>query len=238
MLKLVSALKVLTATLLLVQPALAAMADEDYVNHAFGTVAVLHASRQVVDPNQGWWGDKAAKEFQNPAYLVGIINSRRMDRQIQPLLDPNDTSAVMLGIKETGPSGFRYTIEFSGMRPSEVQALFDVLGGAGKVLPGATSVTFEPLQRRSIYGSATAGAPIMLSIGNTRIEATAGSNFDELRGRVASALQGIFGKPVPFDFTFSRSIFMDGTDTADISVYVDLNPPAPIDSELNAEYDH
>ena len=214
----------------------AAMSDEDYVAHAFGTVAVLHTPRQVVDPNSGWWGDKVAKELQNPAYLIGIINSRRMDKKIQPLLDPNDGGAVLLDLEETEPSGYRYTIDFAGMRPSEVQALVEVLGGASKILPTATSITYETLQRRSIYANSSGGAPIVLNIGNARIESTAEVDFNGLRGKVDKALQAMFGKPVPFDFTVSRSVFMDGTDTADVSVYVDLNPPPPpTEAELNAE---
>jgi hypothetical protein len=228
-------LTLLFATLLLAQTALAAQSDDEYVTRGFGTVAVLHAPRQVVDPNQGWWGEKAAQELSNPAYLTGIINSRRMDKGITPLLDPNDGGNVVMEAEETDESGYRYLISFAGMRPSEVQALLDVLGGPSKILPGATSVTFEPLQRRYLYASSIDGSPLKLTIGATTIERPVSVSFDELRAQVDSALRQMFGKAVPFDFTFSRAALMDGSNTTDVSVYVDLNPPPPPTEEEMGE---
>jgi hypothetical protein len=235
MAKLLTFIITLSALLALLQPASAAMSDEDYVTHAFGTVLVLHTPRQVINPEQGWWGDKVHKDLQNPSYLIGIVNSQRMQKKVTPLLDPNDGAAILFDIEETEGSGYRYTIDFAGQRPSEVQALVDLLGGPGKVLQGATSATYEPLQRRSIYSSSTGGAPITLVIGTTKIETSPDMDFADVRGRVDKALQSMFGKQVPFDFTVTRSVFMDGTDTADVSVYVDLNPPPPPSPEEMSE---
>lgn len=236
MTKLLTLTLALLTALSLIQPAAAAMSDQDYVTHAFGTVLVLHTPHQVINPEQGWWGDKVHKDLQNPSYLVGIINSQRMQKKITPLLDPNDGGAILLDMEETDASGYRYTIDFAGLRPSEVQALVDLLGGASKILPGATSATFEPLQRRSIYANSMGGAPIVLMVGTTKIETTPDMDFADVRSRVDKALQGMFGKVVPFDFTVTRSVFMDGTDTADVSIYVDLNPPPPPSpEELNEE---
>jgi len=235
--KLLSFIFILAAfAALTVTASAAANNDDEWVNHGFGTVLVLHTPKQVIDPNQGWWGDLASKDLQNPAYLIGIINSRRMDKKQTPLLDPNDTASILLDMEETEPSGYRYTVDFAGMRPSEVQALVDLLGGPSKLLQGATSITFEPLQRRSIYASSTGGGPITIVIGSTQIQSQADMDFADLRGKVDKALQSMFGKPVPFDFTITRSKFMDGTDTADVSIYVDLNPPPPPSpEELNEE---
>lgn len=207
-------------------PALAQeLSDDDYVARAFGTVAVLHAPRQVANPNETWWGEKAAQELTNTSYLIGIINSRRMDKGIKVLLDPNDSNTIFMDAEETDEAGFRYPISFANMRPSEVKALIEVLGGPGKLLPGATRVSYEPLQRRWMSaGSYDGTSPIVLQIGPHRIESTAAVNFDELRGRVDSALQQMFGHSVPFDFTVTRSMLMDGMNTTDVSIYVDLNP--------------
>ncbi|MDQ3022892.1 MAG: hypothetical protein M3R04_00700, partial [bacterium] len=200
------------ALLLLAQAATfaAELSDEEYVTRAFGTVAVLHSPRQIVDPNLNWWGEKAAPELGNPAYLTGIINSRRMDKGITPLLDPNDGGTVVMETEETDAAGFRYLVSFAGMRPSEVQALVEVLGGAARMLPGATSISYEPLERRYIYASSYDGAPLVLQIGATRIERPASADFDEMRSAVDGVLRGMFGKAVPYDFTMSRATLMDG----------------------------
>jgi hypothetical protein len=230
-------LTTLLALLLLTASAYAAeMTDDDYVTHSFGTVAVLHTPRQVIDPNSGWWGDLASKDLTNTSYLIGIINSRRMDKKLQPLLDPNDANTIVIESEATDANGYTYSISFAGMRPSEVQALVELLGGAAKLLPGSTGVTYEPLQRRWISGASYDGKPFTIMVGNQKIDTPAAVDFSDLHGKVDKALQGMFGKTVPFDFTLTRSVLMDGSNSTDISIYVDLNPPAPSSEEgLNEE---
>jgi hypothetical protein len=113
------------------------------------------------------------------------------------------------------------------MRPSEVKALVELLGGASKVLPGASSVTYEPLQRRWISAGSYDGSPVNVVIGSKTITSPAAVDYDDMRAKIDSALQQMFGKSVPFDFTLTRSTLMDGSKTTDISIYVDLNPPPP-----------
>jgi len=220
----------LLIALLLVTPrAFAAdeLSDDDYVTRNFGTVAVLHTAKQVVDPNVGWWGEKTAPGLNNPGYLMGIVNSRRLDKKITPLLDPNDTSAITLEEEKPEGSGFRYEVSFGGMRPSEVKALVELLGGPTKLLPGTTSVTYEPLTHRWISASSYDGSNIVITLASQRIEVPYTVGFDELSGKVDAALKQVFGKSVPFEVTLTRSSYIAGGGGTDVSVHIDLNPPPP-----------
>lgn len=206
------------------RPALAAeMGDDEYITKAFGTTAVFATGTQVADPATGWWGEKLPQELSNnPGYLIGVVNSRRMDKGFKPLLNPNDY-LISVGYEEPADNGgFTYFIDFTGMRPSEVETIFELLGGKDKILPGAT-VSYRALTTRNIYASADPEGKVSLGIGDQTVSFRIGTSISDVRSQVAAALKKMLGVDVPFDLYCNQYSYNDGTMGGDASVYVDLS---------------
>lgn len=206
------------------RPALAdELADNDYLTKAFGTTAVFATSTQLADPSVGWWGDKLPQELSsNPGYLIGVVNSRRMDKGFKPLLNPNDY-LISVGYEEPAENGgFTYFIDFAGMRPSEVEQIFALLGGKDKIVPGST-VSYRPLTTRSIYATADPSGNVSLAIGDQTVNFKVGTSISDVRSQVAAALKKLLGADAPFDLYCNQYSYNDGTMGGDASVYVDLS---------------
>jgi hypothetical protein len=198
------------------------MSDDDYITKGFGTTAVFKTATQVVDPNTGWWGDKLPQELSgNQGYLIGVVNSRRMDKGFKPLLNPNDY-LISLGYEEVVDGGFTYFIDFTSMRPSEVEMIFELLGGKSALLPGA-EVSYRALTVRSIYATADASGMVNLAIGDQTISFKVGTAVGDVRAQVAAALKKMLGLDAPFDLYCNQYSYNDGTFGGDASVYVDLS---------------
>jgi hypothetical protein len=218
-------LLLLTASLAYAAPDTGGVPDEEFTTKNFGTVAVFTAPRQIANPDTEWWGEKLATEISsNPAYLLGIVNSRRMDKGIKPLLDPADPGLIYSDTETAVNGGYEYTVNFLDMRPSEVQAIIDMLGGPAKVLPGTTGVRYRPLIRRYMWGGTYDGSPVRLTVAGQVLEFAPSLSFDEVRARVNAAFVNGFGHEVPFDLTVTRYSYMNGSVGLDISINADMDP--------------
>jgi len=220
---------VIAAAILL--PALAsALSDEEYTSKFFGTTAVLKTAKQIVDPNTAWWGEKMPQQLNDSSYVLGVVNAHRTAAN-QPLLPVGDESVVMFGSETPVAGGFEYTVDFTGLVPSEVQLVLDTLGGLEKVVPTA-ALSFRPLNRRSFYVSATSpDGDIVLPLDGEELHVSMGMSMSDLRDKLQSLLGKRYGPGLKLDIYFSRYSYSDGSSGADFSVYVeiptDLVPPQP-----------
>lgn len=238
---LLAATLMLSCTVALAAPDTGGVPDADFTTRYFGTTAVFHAPQRVdYDPNLSWWGEKVSPELtNNPAYIIGIVNSRRMAQSV-PLLDPNDYSLIQVNAEELGTEGYRYTIDFADMRPAEVEALIGMLGGPAKVVPGTARVSYEPLPRRYIYASGWGEQPAILNLAGRKITVSPGMTLDQVRALIDQAFQASMGRSAYYDLTLTQSRYMDGSTSIDVSLSVDLNfdPTLAHDShEGHSEYD-
>jgi hypothetical protein len=222
----------LAIALTLAAPALAQLGDDDYITQYFGTTAIFTTKTQIVDPNQGWWGDKLPQQLTyDYGFVTGVVNTVRSTKKVTPLLEA-DKVQITTGWEEQVAAGWQYTLDFSDMRPSEVQAVIDALGGMGKVLPGA-ELSFRPLLTHNFYAAVQSiGDPVLLTIGATELSLQPASPIADTRQKVAAALKKQYGKDVPFDLYINQFIQIDGTQGADVSVYANMapaaNPPAGV----------
>jgi hypothetical protein len=212
------------------------LSDEDYVSRYFGTVARFSTPSQAVSPETGWWGDLVPQELSyNYAYIAGVVNTRRADKGITPLLNPAE-ALVVLGEELPGENGgYTYSIEFLEMRPSEVEAVLNMMGGAGKVLPGST-VSYEPLSRRYLYASAGPDGIARLNVAGRTLSINLNGPAGSPQQQIAGELRTIFGRDVPHETYISSYRYFDGTTGADVSLSIDFNASTePIDRSYSGE---
>jgi hypothetical protein len=197
--------------------------DADFTSRFFGTTAVFHVPNQLADPSSDWWGNHMSTEiYDKQQYFVGVVNAQRMDKGIEPLLDPNMVQ-VFANMERQGPGGWEYTIEFYDMRPSEVETLIGLLGGPAKVLPGATKVSYEPVKMRSLWASSENGQPLVMWIGATRLEFAPSVTLAEVKQAVSGAVRANMGEDVPVEVYLTQSSRYDGSELTELSVTIDPN---------------
>ncbi len=205
---------------------LGGMTDEQYVSDYFGTTLLMVTSSQVVDPNVSYWTDKLPTEFINsPDYLVGVINAQRLSKN-QTLLDAM-SYPIAVGWETPLEDGrFQYHIDFTGIRPSEVEAIVKLLGGEGKILPGA-SFSIKPLSSGYFYGYATGSSNVTMAMGSQSITVNVAQSIDAVRKQIADILKSRFGKDVNFSLSISQDYNYDnvGTVNANVSLSVNLDGP-------------
>jgi hypothetical protein len=221
---LVSALLMLAAV-----PAMAQdMADEDYVSKYFGSSLIIFSATQLADPAVGWWGDKLPESLRyDNGYLAGMINARRIQNGVTPLLEPTGYN-IAAGYEMTVDGGFEYNIDFIGIRPSEAELVLTSFGGASAILPG-TSTSWRPLRTRnfSTY-SYDSTQPLVLNLGVASLTVNPTSGLSSLRGQVEQVLRQHYGPTITFDLYYSQYSYRDGTSGADVSVYAEIpDPNAP-----------
>ena len=103
--------------------------DDAYATQYFGTHLVILTPEPLDYPAEGWWTDALPEELTyGNDYLIGLVNARRMDNGVEPLLNP-DEMLINLGWEEETEDGFAYSIDFVDIRPSEVELMFSALGG-------------------------------------------------------------------------------------------------------------
>lgn len=203
------------------------LSDDDYVTKFFGTTALFTTPHQLANPETEWWGDKMPQQLTGgAAYIAGLVNARRMDAGITPLLNPQDALVVLIG-EDPVEGGFQYSIDFAGMRPSEVQLVVDNLGGTEKLIPGS-KLTFRPLNRSSIFLSGKLGDTLKVVIGGEELELAPAMTTEAFHGKVAEVLKRKYGETVVFDLYRDFYINRDSSGQ-DISIYIevptDLVPP-------------
>jgi hypothetical protein len=211
-------------------PALAEeIADEDYVNHYFGTTLVFTSPGQYVDPAVAWWGDSLPEMLRyDNGYLAGMINAWRMQNNITPLLEPTGYN-IAAGYEMQVEGGYEYNIDFIGIRPSEVELVLQSFGGAEAVMPG-TTISWRPLRQRSYSAySSQPGESLVLDFGPSSVTISPSSNLGSIQKQIEQLLREYYGPTVVFDLYYSQYSNRDGTAGSDISVYVEIpDPNAPM----------
>jgi hypothetical protein len=211
----------LTVALLLAlaTPAMAQLEDNDYVTKFFGATAAFAFDKQLTTES-GWWGDllPAALTTDNAA-IIKIVNDLRTKNNSQPLLG-TDEYVLLWGQEGNDTDGkYYYTIDFQGLRPSEVTAVFDSFGGAAKMLPGA-ALNFWPMNKRNFYfSSLNPGEPISCFINGAELSVKPEQAVAEVKQQMLSALSAQFGAAMTLDVYLNQYIFADGGGGADLSVY-------------------
>lgn len=198
----------------------AQLSDDDYVTKFFGTTALFSVSQKLTTSDTEWWGDKLPATLTgDSSYIAGLVNAARLGKKVTPLLNPNEP-LVTIGWEEAQGTGFVYTVDFSGMRPSEVGAVIDSLGGAAKVLPGAT-LGFRPLNKRGFYASAGLDEALKLDISGTVVEIPAAMQVKEAHAKVREVLVKLYGAAVVFDLY--RDYYMNRDNSGqDVNIYVEI----------------
>lgn len=197
--------------------------DDDYIYSYFGTMAIFETSERPYDINQtGWWADGLPEKlFYDSSYICGIVNAGRIASGDENLLDPAVTY-VEVGYEEELANGYRYSISFRGMRPSEVGMLLDAFGGLEKLMPGAT-VEYVPLRTASFsyyaYGEQDS---LEVTVGELSIEVTMDTAVSEIHERISAMYLETFGREVMVDVYFGQGISPQYGNSLDLSVTVTL----------------
>lgn len=196
------------------------LSDDDYVGKFFGTTALFTVQKQLANPETEWWGDKLPAQLMNgAAYLAGLVNAKRMDSNYKPLLNPQD-ALVIVGWEEKIEGGYQYTIDFAGLRPSEVQMVVDNMGGVEKIIPGAM-LSFRPLNRTSYYLSAGLSEPIKLAVAGEELSFDTAMPIETIHAKLSGILKGKFGESVVFDLYRALYINRDSSGQ-DITLYIEI----------------
>ncbi|MCC7479237.1 hypothetical protein IT575_12365 [bacterium] len=203
------------------------LSDEQFVSDYFGTTLLMVTSAPVVDVNVGYWTDKLPQEFINtPDYLVGVINAQRLSKN-QTLLDAL-TYPIALGWETPLENGsFQYHIDFNGCRPSEVEAVVKLLGGEGKILPGA-KFSVKPLSYGYFYGYATGGSNVTFAMGSQQVTVNVAQSIDAVRKQIGDILKARFGKEVNFSMSISQDYNYDNVGTVNANVSLNVNLDGPV----------
>ena len=196
--------------------------DDEYVDNYFGVELTIFSPGQLDYPSDGWWTDALPQELMyDGAYAAGVINAQRSANGITPLVNSTDYFIAPTYDEEVS-GGWQYYIEFTGLRPSEVQLLFNTLGGVEKYFPGAT-LTYMPLLRRGFSTWKEGDASeVTVDINGTPFTVEFGESMDSIRGRVMDLLEGMYGQEPFVDITMGQYSYADGTAGADLSIYVEL----------------
>lgn len=210
----------------------AELSDEDYTARYFGTKALLHSEEQIYNPDEmGWWTDKLPEQLTyDSAYLAGLVNAGRIARGDQQLLDPNEY-VVMPGSENFMGSYYEYDISFLGMRPSEVELIFESLGGLEQILPGAT-LEFVPLKTRDYYFySQDPGNNVIIKVGSESLDVSIDMSAHEIHDQLVRMFSAEYDNELNIDLYYSQQIssYRQGVD---ISITVTL-----LDSDAATESD-
>jgi len=195
--------------------------DDQYITEYFGTKVVIISSEQLADPNVGWWTDRLPDELQyGSSFAVGVVNAHRLETGDAELLNLNDM-VMLSGWEEVVEAGYMYTLDFIGIRPSEVELLFNALGGLDKFLPGV-ELSYEPLLTRNFFAMAEKiGSPLEFTIGSRTVEIDTNLSITEIREKLGSVLEEEFGSfEIPFLY-LNYSIYEEG-ESVDLSFDVEL----------------
>jgi hypothetical protein len=201
---------------------LGGVTDEDYVSNYFGTTLLLITNAPVVDSNTSYWTELLPSELQlNQEYLVGFINAQRVGKGT-PLLDAA-SYPIALGWETLLEDGrYQYHIDFTGIRPSEVEALVTLVGGSDKLLPGAT-LSIKPLSSGYFYGYASGTSIVTFMVGSQELSLDTAQSIAAAREEVAALLLQRFGHAVPFSLSLTQDYNSDGAGSVNASASLSVN---------------
>jgi hypothetical protein len=214
-----SLITVLALVLLLATPALAQLEDGDYVSKFFGTTAAFAVDKQLA-PESGWWGDMLPPALTaDNSLIISTVNGIRTANKVEPLLG-QDEYVMLWGQEGINTDGkYYYTLDFQGLRPSEVQAVFAALGGVEQALPGAT-LSFWPMNKRNYYFSALAlGEDILCYINGEEKRVAPGASVTQVKQDLSQMFLKQYGVEVNLDVYLNQYVFADGGGGADLSIY-------------------
>lgn len=209
----------LLVLLLLSTPALAQLEDSDYVSKFFGTTAAFAVEKQLA-PESGWWGDLLPQALtMDNALIISTVNGLRTQLGVTPLLG-QDEYVMLWGQEGINTDGkYYYTLDFQGLRPSEVQAVFDALGGVEQALPGSV-LGFWPMNKRNYYFSALSlGEDILCYINGEEKHVAPSAAVTEVKQDLLQTFLKLYGVEVSLDVYLNQYVFADGGGGADLSVY-------------------
>lgn len=208
--------------LALASPALAQLEDNDYVTKFFGTTAAFAFDKQL-PPDSGWWGDLLPAELTTDnSPIIKIVNDLRTKNKVQPLLGA-DEFVFLWGQEGTDADGkYYYTIDFQGLRPSEVTFVLDAYGGVKKLVPGST-MTFWPLNKRNFYFTTLdPSEPISCFFGGTELSIKPEQTVAAVKQQVQQVLSAKFGTEMALDIFLSQYLHADGGGGAELSVNAEI----------------
>jgi hypothetical protein len=204
--------------------------DEQYVTNFFGTTLLMVTSAPVVDPNTSYWADLLPTELMsNQDYLIGFINAQRVSGG-KTLLDAA-TYPIAIGWETPLQDGrYQYHIDFTGIRPSEVEAIVKLVGGEAKLLPGA-QVSVKPLTSGYFSGYSTGSSVVTMTLGSEELSLDAAQPMAAAREKVNALLKRRFGYEVPFTLSLTQDYNYDGAGTVNGSAYLSVNLDVPASGE-------
>ncbi len=197
-------------------------ADDEYVTNYFGVSLTIFMSQPLEYPAEGWWTDALPQELMyDGSYAAGVINAQRSANGITPLVNATDYF-ISPTYDEEVDGGWQYTIEFIGLRPSEIQLLLTTLGGAQKYFPDAT-LTYMPLLRRgfSTWSDGDTGE-LTVDLNGEAFTVEFGESMASIRERAITLLEEIYGQQPLVDISMGQYSYADGSAGADLSIYVEL----------------
>ncbi len=214
-----SLITLLALLVLLATPALAQLEDDDYVSKFFGTSAAFAVDKQLA-PESGWWGDLLPQALtMDNALIISTVNALRTAGNVTPLLG-QDEYVMLWGQEGINTDGkYYYTLDFQGLRPSEVQAVFMALGGVEQALPGAV-LNFWPMNKRNYYFSALSlGQEIQCFINGEEMQVAPGASVTDVKQDLVQLFLKLYSVEVNLDVYLNQYVFADGGGGADLSAY-------------------
>jgi hypothetical protein len=195
--------------------------DEDYVGRYFGVELHIIMQEQIPYGAESWWADQLPPELLDSNYAAGVVNAQRSANKIAPLLNTTDYFISPTN-EEQVDNGWQYTMEFTGLRPSEIKLLLDTLGGADKVFPGG-ALTYMPLLARSFNTwSEEPGVPLTLDINGHELTVKYGESLDSIRERASKLFAEVYGQEAMLEITMGQYSYSDGSGGSDFSIYAQL----------------
>ena len=197
--------------------------DEDYVKQFFGTTLLLTSEQPLGDETIYWTELLPEDLLYGSGFIAGVVNSHRISIDDPNLINSSDEVVLTNWEELPVDEGFQYSIDFIGLRPSEVELVLGALGGLAEFLPGV-STSYEPLRRRgfSLYAESI-GASLELKVGSDSYELDSNLPFNAIREEVEEIMRQQFGDVYVDDISLSYSIF-DGYES--VSLYFEAEFPA------------
>jgi hypothetical protein len=200
----------------------AEIADGDYVSRYFGTSVFFITQKQLIDPNQGYWGNLLPQEFMySQGTLIEVINKARRDAGRTDLLNPADYP-IAAGMETKRKDGkWEYNIDFRGCTPSEAQLVLDTLKFTG-VLGDCVHET-RPLCVGYFNAQSQDLQGIELKMQDTSVKLTPDMSLSESIEAIRAALQAKFGDNCKVDIYFSANDAVNSGKATYVNVTVYLD---------------
>lgn len=213
----------IAATLVVTQQVFAQELEDDrYLTEFFGTTAYIITPSQLDYPENSWWVEALPEELTyDMEFVARVVNEVRSAKGVTPLLDAMSV-AIYPGMEEQVDEGFQYDFTFPDMRPSEVEAIFDALGGFDELFPDA-ELQFMPLPNKDFYVYAEGlDSMLEIQIAGETYQFDAQAPITSVREKLDQILREAYGDFVILDVYMSTSIDHNGFSDASLSFYVEI----------------